>query len=26
VPLEDAVGAFNGTERINGKTVIRIRP
>jgi NADPH:quinone reductase-like Zn-dependent oxidoreductase len=26
VPLEDAVGAFNRTERINGKTVIRIRP
>ncbi|MDR6536373.1 NADP-dependent oxidoreductase [Variovorax soli] len=26
VPLEDAVTAFNRTERINGKTVIRIRP
>jgi NADPH:quinone reductase-like Zn-dependent oxidoreductase len=26
VPLEDAVGAFNRTARINGKTVIRIRP
>lgn len=26
VPLEDAVAAFNRTERINGKTVIRIRP
>ena len=26
VPLENAVAAFNSTERINGKTVIRIRP
>ncbi|MDR6860708.1 NADP-dependent oxidoreductase [Variovorax guangxiensis] len=26
VPLENAVAAFNRTERINGKTVIRIRP
>ncbi|MEJ8840020.1 NADP-dependent oxidoreductase [Ramlibacter sp. AN1133] len=26
VSLGDAVGAFNRTERINGKTVIRIRP
>jgi NADPH:quinone reductase-like Zn-dependent oxidoreductase len=24
--LDDAVGAFNTTERINGKTVIRVRP
>lgn len=26
VPLENAVAAFNSTERINGKTVILIRP
>ncbi|VTU21511.1 Alcohol dehydrogenase [Variovorax sp. PBS-H4] len=26
VPFENAVAAFNRTERINGKTVIRIRP
>jgi NADPH:quinone reductase-like Zn-dependent oxidoreductase len=26
VSLEDAVGAFNRTERINGKTVTRVRP
>ena len=26
VPLENAIAAFNRTERINGKTVIRIRP
>ena len=24
--LEDAVAAFNPTERINGKTIIRVRP
>jgi hypothetical protein len=24
--LDDAVAAFNPTERINGKTIIRIRP
>ncbi|MGY4173749.1 NADPH:quinone reductase [Bradyrhizobium brasilense] len=26
VPLDDAVAAFNATKRINGKTIIRIRP
>jgi NADPH:quinone reductase-like Zn-dependent oxidoreductase len=25
-PLDDAVGAFNPTERIKGKTIIRVRP
>ena len=24
--LDDAVAAFNPTERINGKTIIRVRP
>jgi hypothetical protein len=24
--LDDAVAAFNPTERVNGKTIIRIRP
>ncbi len=24
--LDDAVGAFNRTERIRGKTIIRVRP
>ena len=24
--LDDAVAAFNTTERINGKTIIRVRP
>jgi hypothetical protein len=26
VPLDDAVAAFNSTERRAGKTVIRVRP
>jgi NADPH:quinone reductase-like Zn-dependent oxidoreductase len=25
-PLDDAVAAFNPTERIKGKTIIRVRP
>jgi NADPH:quinone reductase-like Zn-dependent oxidoreductase len=25
-PLDDAVAAFNSTKRINGKTIIRVRP
>jgi NADPH:quinone reductase-like Zn-dependent oxidoreductase len=24
--LDDAVSAFNPTERVNGKTIIRVRP
>jgi NADPH:quinone reductase-like Zn-dependent oxidoreductase len=26
VPLDDAVAAFNSTERIKGKTIVRVRP
>jgi len=26
VPLDEAVATFNATERISGKTVIRLRP
>jgi NADPH:quinone reductase-like Zn-dependent oxidoreductase len=25
-PLDDAVAAFNPTERVKGKTIIRVRP
>jgi len=25
-PRKDAVAAFNPTERINGKTIVRVRP